>query len=149
MARDAAFQGKEASVHLSEFTRKQRSGWLTDQEKEDWTDWRNTARSSKINGSGAASGRRSGHRSKAPSSSIIEEDEGTIRRFEKFLPGTFIASAVELKEAIRSGLRSRLAGGKKCQRCWQIKQDVGSNDAYPIVCGRCGGVLDELAVGKA
>ena len=29
------------------------------------------------------------------------------------------------------------ATGVKCDRCWHVTEDVGSNDAHPELCGRC------------
>jgi len=29
------------------------------------------------------------------------------------------------------------AKGVKCERCWHIREDVGSNPAHPHICGRC------------
>ena len=34
--------------------------------------------------------------------------------------------------------------GKKCGRCWTWSEDVGSNPAWPDVCGRCAEVLRNL-----
>ncbi len=34
------------------------------------------------------------------------------------------------------------ADGVKCERCWQIKKDIGSSAAHPTLCGRCSGVLE-------
>jgi isoleucyl-tRNA synthetase len=34
------------------------------------------------------------------------------------------------------------AEGVKCERCWQIKKDVGSKESHPTLCGRCAGVLE-------
>jgi isoleucyl-tRNA synthetase len=31
---------------------------------------------------------------------------------------------------------------KKCERCWHYREDVGSNDAHPTICGRCVSNLD-------
>jgi len=33
------------------------------------------------------------------------------------------------------------AKGAKCSRCWQWKEDVGNDEQYSDVCGRCAGVL--------
>jgi len=29
------------------------------------------------------------------------------------------------------------ADGEKCDRCWHVTDDVGSNEAHPLLCGRC------------
>jgi isoleucyl-tRNA synthetase len=38
----------------------------------------------------------------------------------------------------------RLAGGAKCDRCWQFLPDVGSVAAHPTLCGRCADAVDHL-----
>ncbi len=35
----------------------------------------------------------------------------------------------------------RLADGEKCQRCWQVLSDVGSDPRLPDLCGRCAEVV--------
>ncbi len=34
------------------------------------------------------------------------------------------------------------AEGVKCERCWQIKKDVGISESHPTLCGRCASVLE-------
>ncbi|MGA2193086.1 MAG: class I tRNA ligase family protein, partial [Nitrospirota bacterium] len=34
------------------------------------------------------------------------------------------------------------AEGKKCERCWKIKKDVGRSEAHPTLCARCANVLE-------
>jgi isoleucyl-tRNA synthetase len=29
------------------------------------------------------------------------------------------------------------AEGQKCERCWHVTTDIGTNEAYPSLCGRC------------
>ncbi|MDI3316400.1 MAG: isoleucine--tRNA ligase [Bacillota bacterium] len=38
------------------------------------------------------------------------------------------------------------APGEKCDRCWNVRLDVGQDPEYPGVCGRCAGVLHALQV---
>jgi isoleucyl-tRNA synthetase len=44
------------------------------------------------------------------------------------------------------GVRSTIsrAQGQKCARCWLVKEDVGSNQEYPDLCGRCASVVSSL-----
>ena len=66
------------------------------------------------------------------------------------LPEIFIVSAVDLAapdsvpdDAMRSDEIAGLAvaweraPGKKCERCWVFKEDVGSSTDHPTLCGRC------------
>jgi isoleucyl-tRNA synthetase len=36
------------------------------------------------------------------------------------------------------------AGGEKCERCWMIKQNVGSDRQHPTLCARCAEVMREI-----
>ncbi len=36
------------------------------------------------------------------------------------------------------------ANGAKCARCWLVKEDVGVEEKYPDLCGRCAGVADRI-----
>ena len=39
---------------------------------------------------------------------------------------------------------SNLADGKKCERCWKVLPDVGSNAKYQEICGRCADAVHYL-----
>ncbi len=80
-----------------------------------------------------------------------------------FLPAFFIVSQVRLSEwkdlpqtndaeerawvfqnaVDELGLKIRVtqALGKKCERCWIYREDVGSQNAYPTLCKRCAEVI--------
>ena len=38
------------------------------------------------------------------------------------------------------------ADGEKCERCWKVCDDIGSNPAHPTVCGRCADAVDHMSV---
>ncbi|MEG3619037.1 isoleucine--tRNA ligase [Magnetovibrio sp. PR-2] len=40
------------------------------------------------------------------------------------------------------GVVSALADGEKCERCWKVLDDIGSNSAHPTVCGRCADAVE-------
>jgi len=70
------------------------------------------------------------------------------------LSDVFIVSSVELRPAgslpVPAGggdvaITAKRAGGAKCARCWNYRSDVGSNERFPPLCGRCAGVLDTAA----
>jgi isoleucyl-tRNA synthetase len=55
-----------------------------------------------------------------------------------------IVSRLDLRRAPDgSGTSARVAraGGAKCPRCWNYRQDVGSASAHPLLCGRCAEAL--------
>jgi isoleucyl-tRNA synthetase len=35
------------------------------------------------------------------------------------------------------GIDAVPASGKKCERCWHVREDVGQNTEHPTLCGRC------------
>ena len=40
------------------------------------------------------------------------------------------------------------AAGTKCERCWHVREDVGTHADHPTICGRCVSNL-ETAEGEA
>jgi len=52
----------------------------------------------------------------------------------------FIVSGVELSQGPLS-VSVRRAGGKKCERCWIYRDDVGVDPEHPTVCGKCADAL--------
>ncbi|HSP06839.1 MAG TPA: class I tRNA ligase family protein, partial [Acidobacteriota bacterium] len=144
-----AFHGKEESVHLAEIN-SVRDGWLSEEDRGHWekvAQYRETvlklmeeARQRKEIGSSLEA-------------KVLFEyapaEEATVRRFENLLPDLFIASQVQLKPGPETRFSVVPAGGRKCQRCWQIREDVGSRAGSENVCARCAGVLDRLTVDQA
>ncbi|SDG55851.1 Isoleucyl-tRNA synthetase [Limimonas halophila] len=43
----------------------------------------------------------------------------------------------------------RLAEGEKCQRCWQVRPDVGSDPRAPETCSRCADAVTHLGMAAA
>ncbi len=80
-----------------------------------------------------------------------------------FLPAFFIVSQADLKpwdeeapaeqsasndwvfektvEALGLNISVTAARGNKCERCWMIQEDVGSDSAFPTLCKRCAAVV--------
>jgi isoleucyl-tRNA synthetase len=56
----------------------------------------------------------------------------------------FIVSKVCVEEG-DSQIRVSKSGDEKCLRCWNLRDDVGGNDKFPSVCGRCSEVLENIA----
>jgi isoleucyl-tRNA synthetase len=50
-------------------------------------------------------------------------------------PATAVAAPSVAKEGV--WIHVTPSGGKKCVRCWHLRDDVGSNAAHPDICGRC------------
>ncbi|MCI0602035.1 isoleucine--tRNA ligase [bacterium] len=144
-----AFKDKAKTVHLTEFETTVRD-WLTEEEKKEWeklAEYRDAvlklleeARQRKEIGSSLEA---------EVICQFAEEEKPIVEKYENFLAELFIVSRVRVNFGTETRFEVRRSEGEKCQRCWQIKMDVGANPAYPNVCGRCAEVLDQLQVGHA
>jgi len=58
----------------------------------------------------------------------------------------FGVSEVFLSSEDRTNARVEVAtaNGTKCERCWRYTDDVGQQEKYPTVCGRCAEALDAI-----
>ncbi len=54
------------------------------------------------------------------------------------------ADAFTLEDVEGVAVVSAMAEGEKCDRCWKILDDVGSNEAHPTLCGRCADVVSNM-----
>lgn len=48
-----------------------------------------------------------------------------------------MVAQVRLQPAAELSVTAGVDQGQKCERCWHYTEDVGSNAAYPGLCGRC------------
>jgi isoleucyl-tRNA synthetase len=78
-------------------------------------------------------------------------DEGMIlRRYEDALPEFFNVSQVTvqsigaIKDAAAIIAKAEVASGAKCERCWRVVPDVGSDSRWPSVCARCAEALGAI-----
>ncbi len=59
------------------------------------------------------------------------------------MPGLFIVSATKLNEGHHLPEKPDLhvtvskATAKKCERCWNYREAVGTDAAHPTLCDRC------------
>ncbi|MFQ5700416.1 MAG: isoleucine--tRNA ligase, partial [Acidobacteriota bacterium] len=73
-----------------------------------------------------------------------------LERFRDQLPALFIVSKVELEEPgdrqDPTGLEVGVfpAAGSKCERCWNIRESVGSDAEFPNLCSRCVSAIRQL-----
>ena len=133
-----AFQDKAASVHLTEFGTSVRE-WLTEDEKQEWeklAEYRDTvlklleeARQRKEIGSSLEA---------EVLCRFTQKEKAIVEKYENFLADLFIVSRTIVEFGPETHFEVRRTAGEKCQRCWQIKNDVGKNPSYPNVCARCG-----------
>ncbi|HHT9148137.1 MAG TPA: isoleucine--tRNA ligase [Candidatus Wujingus californicus] len=77
-----------------------------------------------------------------------EELRQFLKNYEKDLPMIFIVSEVKLDKkitnaAVKSELMKDLwiecevSQHKKCERCWNYRESVGTNEEHPLICDRC------------
>ena len=65
-----------------------------------------------------------------------------LKAYERELSGLFIVSATKLTEAPAQTPTNVVvtvskATAKKCERCWNYREAVGTNAAHPTLCDRC------------
>ncbi len=73
------------------------------------------------------------------------KDWALLSQHEAELPALFIVSSVSLQEEPGELQVEALAGeGEKCQRCWMVLPEVGSDQEYPDLCPRCAGRVRKL-----
>jgi isoleucyl-tRNA synthetase len=53
------------------------------------------------------------------------------------------AGAFTLADVAGVAVVANLADGTKCQRCWRVLPDVGSDPEHPDICGRCADVVSQ------
>jgi isoleucyl-tRNA synthetase len=68
------------------------------------------------------------------------EDRTLLEKYRNFLPTLFIVSKVRLEDGKKLEVMVEKAKGKKCARCWNYSELVGTFDP-PDVCERCIKVL--------
>ncbi len=71
-----------------------------------------------------------------------------LERYAEDLRFIFLVSRVDLKrDPLLKGEEVRVevtrAGGVKCERCWNFSQEVGRDEALPMLCERCAPVVRE------
>jgi isoleucyl-tRNA synthetase len=62
-----------------------------------------------------------------------------VKEVEALLPLALIVAQVKLTDG--EAIVVKHAAGAKCERCWIVKEDVGSIKEHPTLCGRCGQVV--------
>ena len=88
------------------------------------------------------------------------DDVQVTRKYRAELEEIFVISDLTLEEPV--GLSAATeedmpevrvevskTSNARCERCWRHRNDVGSNQAYPTLCGRCAKVLFDSAVTTA
>jgi len=89
---------------------------------------------------------------------VPESLQGLVSRYAGKLHTIFIVSQVDLQEVPapvheserHPGLRIGVerASGTKCERCWNVTEDVGSEQPYPSICARCAGAVRTIIASR-
>ena len=79
---------------------------------------------------------------------IFKTDNPEMKAFleetKALWPEIAIVSAVDVQDgAGELDIEAVHAPGVKCPRCWQWKEDVGSNPKHADLCARCAAVLEK------
>ena len=82
-----------------------------------------------------------------------------LESFGEDLRFHLIVSAVRFDDALAGGRPAEKipglsilvapAAGTKCERCWNVTQDVGADPSWPTACARCARALGEILAGTA
>ena len=67
----------------------------------------------------------------------------------ELITGDAPEGAYTLEEVAGVGVVPALAGGEKCERCWQTLPEVGSHPVHKTVCLRCADAVDERGIEAA
>ena len=69
--------------------------------------------------------------------SLPMDNQIILRSLGEDLKYVFLASSVELWDALGFVVTPTPSTNTKCERCWHYSPDVGSDAAHPTICGRC------------
>ncbi|MFO1274218.1 MAG: class I tRNA ligase family protein, partial [Rubrivivax sp.] len=69
------------------------------------------------------------------------EDHALLAALGEDLRFVLIVSAATLAPGAELTVAAKPAAGRKCERCWHWRDDVGADPAHPALCGRCTGNL--------
>ncbi len=70
-----------------------------------------------------------------------------LQQYARELPGLFIVSQVDLRNADGLEVKVERASGSKCERCWKYTEDVGSATEFPAICASCAEAVREILHG--
>ena len=71
----------------------------------------------------------------------VGEEDARALEARPALADLFLVSTVDVCRGDGTSVAVSRAPGLKCPRCWNIREDVGSDTGHPDVCARCASVL--------
>ncbi|MFA5519286.1 MAG: isoleucine--tRNA ligase [Spirochaetota bacterium] len=75
---------------------------------------------------------------------ILKDMGDDLRRFFQVAKVEFASSEQGLVEYDNSSISSQKSSGKKCVRCWNFFDELGSDPAHKELCDRCTGIVKNL-----
>ena len=63
------------------------------------------------------------------------------------LSGTVVDGSGAVLPGADVAVKIERAAGQKCERCWKYTTDVGSDAAFPTICGGCAEAVKEILHG--
>lgn len=74
---------------------------------------------------------------------VLKQYEGALAEFFNVSEATVqMVGASQRQSAVL--IEAQVADGAKCERCWRVVPDVGTDDRWPVVCGRCAEALHAI-----
>ena len=69
--------------------------------------------------------------------SVTPDDHALLSSLGEDLKFIFITSAVQLQAGDALAVQVQASSHAKCERCWHLRADVGTDAEHPKLCGRC------------
>ncbi|WP_103932163.1 isoleucine--tRNA ligase [Bryocella elongata] len=79
----------------------------------------------------------------SPEQDVLVKYESALAEFFNVSQASVQAVGAS-KDAAAIVIEAKVAGGTKCERCWRVVPDVGSDARWTKVCGRCAEALDAI-----
>lgn len=76
----------------------------------------------------------------------VDLAETAITSGGELIEGDVPDEAFTVDGIVGVGVVPDLADGKKCERCWKVCDDLGTDPAHPTVCGRCADAVNHAPV---
>jgi len=79
----------------------------------------------------------------SPDALVLKKYETALAEFFNVSQATVqLVGATKQDEAVL--IEAEVANGAKCERCWRVVPDVGSDERWPTVCSRCADALNAI-----
>ena len=79
----------------------------------------------------------------SPEALVLKQYENALAEFFNVSQAS-VQVVGDTKSESTVWIEAQVANGSKCERCWRVVPDVGSDDRWPVVCARCADALDAI-----